>query len=247
MSGFGKLAWTEIKLYLREPVAAFFTVAWAPLMLVLFGSMYGNTPDAFYGGYGFVDVTTAAYMALVIDTVGLLSIPVSVASRRAGGMLRRLRATPLKASTFILTDVLTFVAVGILGTVVMCAVAIFGFGAHFTGNVGLVALAFLLTTLSMYALGYLLAALSPSVSVANILGMVVGFVMMFLSGATIPLEVMPAGVKEVSRYIPLTYGVDLLKASWLQGSWEGQGLAVGVLAGILVVAGLLAVRLWRWD
>jgi ABC-2 type transport system permease protein len=129
----------------------------------------------------------------------------------------------------------------------MCAVAVFGFGAQFFGNWGLVILAFLLTTFAMYAMGYLLASISPSVAVANVLGYIVGFIMMFLSGATIPMEVLPSAVKNFSRFIPLTYGVELLKASWLQGTWQGYGLAVGVLAGVGVICTALAARFWRWE
>ncbi|HPK27177.1 MAG TPA: hypothetical protein PKZ40_05500, partial [Anaerolineaceae bacterium] len=116
MRAFWNLALTQIKIYLREPAAAFFTLAWAPLMLVLFGSIYGNDPASFVGGYGFIDVTTAAYIAMVIDNVGLLTIPVDVAMKRETGMLHRLRATPLRSSTFILADVLTYIIVLLLGT-----------------------------------------------------------------------------------------------------------------------------------
>jgi hypothetical protein len=41
--------------------------------------------------------------------------------------------------------------------------------------------------------------------------------------------------------------VKLLKASWLQGSWEGQGLSVGVLLGVALVCTALAARFWRWE
>jgi len=99
----------------------------------------------------------------------------------------------------------------------------------------------------MYAIGYLLAAIAPSVQVANIFGFIVGFIMMFLSGATIPMEVLPPAVQNISRFIPLTYGVRLLKASWLQGSWEGQGLSVGVLLGVALICSALAARFWRWE
>jgi ABC-2 type transport system permease protein len=247
MRAFWNLALTQIKIYLREPAAAFFTLAWAPLMLILFGSIYGNDPATFVGGYGYIDATTAAYIAMVIDNVGLLTIPVDVAMKRETGMLHRLRATPLRSSTFILADVLTYIIVLLLGTLIMCAVAVFGFGAQFYGNWGLLFLAFLLTTFAMYAMGYLLAAIAPSVQVANVFGFIVGFIMMFLSGATIPMEVLPPAVQNISRFIPLTYGVRLLKASWLQGSWEGQGLSVGVLLGVALICSALAARFWRWE
>jgi len=37
------------------------------------------------------------------------------------------------------------------------------------------------------------------------------------------------------------------ESSWLQGSWEGQGLSVGVLLGVALVCTALAARFWRWE
>lgn len=60
MHGFWKLTWTGIKLFLREPMAAFFTLAFPPMMLFVFGSVYGNKPSPFFGGYGSVDGSVPA-------------------------------------------------------------------------------------------------------------------------------------------------------------------------------------------
>ena len=60
MKGFWKLAWVEIKIYLRQPQAAFFTVFFPLILLFIFGSIYGNNPSPFFGGRGSVDVSTPA-------------------------------------------------------------------------------------------------------------------------------------------------------------------------------------------
>ena len=61
MRGLGKLTLINILLYIREPVATFFTLAFPPLMVVLFGAMYGNEPSAMFGGYGSMDVSMPNY------------------------------------------------------------------------------------------------------------------------------------------------------------------------------------------
>ncbi len=63
-------------LYLREPIATFFTIFFAPLLLVLFGLMYGNEPSARFGGLGSMDVTVPAYLGIIIVTVGLIGLPI---------------------------------------------------------------------------------------------------------------------------------------------------------------------------
>lgn len=52
MRGFGRLTLVNLKLYVREPIATFFTLVFPPLLVVLFGAMYGNEPTPMFGGYG---------------------------------------------------------------------------------------------------------------------------------------------------------------------------------------------------
>lgn len=83
MRGLYKLTWVEFKLFLREPTAAFFTLAFPLMMLFLFGSIYGNKPSSFFGGYGAVDVSVPAYTAMIIDSSGLLSLGIAIAQSRS--------------------------------------------------------------------------------------------------------------------------------------------------------------------
>ena len=64
LMAFGKFTWIELKLFLREPVGCFFTLLFPPLLLLLFGSIYGNEPTPMFGGRGTVDVSLPAYNAL---------------------------------------------------------------------------------------------------------------------------------------------------------------------------------------
>ncbi len=55
-----KMTWTELKLFLRDPMAAFFTLVFPLMMLFLFGSIFGNEPDPQLGGRGQVQVEEQA-------------------------------------------------------------------------------------------------------------------------------------------------------------------------------------------
>ncbi|GAB4520489.1 MAG: hypothetical protein Fur0018_00030 [Anaerolineales bacterium] len=74
--------------------------------------------------------------------------------------------------------------------------------------------------------------------------MVLAFPMMFLSGATIPLQVMPASIQNLARWIPLTYAVELM---WLGDAWGTLTKPVMVLTAVGVVCALLTARFFRWD
>jgi len=71
--------------------------------------------------------------------------------------------------------------------------------------------------------------------------------MIFLSGATVPLEVMPESVRHISTFVPLTYAVRLLRGMWFGEPWSEHMLDVAVLVGLLLVCGTLASRFFRWG
>lgn len=84
-----KMTKTELKLFMRDPLAAFFTLVFPLMMLVLFGSIFGNEPDPDLGGRGQVDVSVPGYIGVIIATTAIMGLPINLASYRAGGVLRR--------------------------------------------------------------------------------------------------------------------------------------------------------------
>ena len=72
MKGLFKLSLVEFKLFTREFFAAFFTLAFPVMLLVLFGMIYGNEKSDFFGGYGMVDIAVPSYTAMIIASSGLI-------------------------------------------------------------------------------------------------------------------------------------------------------------------------------
>lgn len=247
MRGLGKLILMQIKLYLREPVATFFTVFFAPLMLLLFGAIYGNKPNPFFGGRGSMDVSVPSYIGLIIITVSMIGLPISTASARERGVLRRFRVTPLRPLAFILSDITAYLMMTILGVTLLVFTGKIVFKVRFEGHPLNVSAAFLLATCAFFALGYLVAGAAPTARFAQALGMILAFPMMFLSGATIPYEIIPPGVRSFSRFIPLTHVVTLMRGLWFGEGWSHHLTEVIVLAGVLVIGTTLAARLFRWE
>ncbi|NOZ72703.1 MAG: ABC transporter permease [Chloroflexi bacterium] len=247
MKALTKLTWTEMKLYLREPVALFFTVAYAPLMLILFGSIYGNEPEALFGNRGTVDMSVPAYIALIIISVGLMSIPIAAATYREKGILRRFRATPLRPVVYMIANVLNYYLMTLIGMLMLVGVGKALYHVRFEGHILSVFAAFTLGTLSMFAFGFLLAGVAPSARFAQAVGMILAFPMMFLSGAAIPLQIMPENIQHIAQWIPLTYVVKLLQATWFGEGWGGLGQEVAILLAFLLVCTALATHFFRWE
>ena len=238
---------TNLRLWIREPIAAFFTVAFPVMLVLIFGAIYGNEPDAIFGGYGPMDVSMPAYTALILGFVGLLGVAINTSSYREAGILRRFRATPLRPLVYIAADVIANLIMVLAG---MAGVLVVGWSLYrvrFEGQAASVFLAVILSGVAMFAVGYLIAALAPNARAAQVVGMVVLYPMLFLSGAAIPLEVLPDSVQAISDFLPLTYAVRLLRGLWVGEPWGSLLLETGVLVGVLVVCTAIAVRLFRWE
>lgn len=247
MRGLRNLMLVEFKLFLREPEAFFFTVVFPVLMLLIFGSIYGNEPTDFFGGRGTVDMSVPAYMALVIATTGLMSIPVSVATDREKGVLRRLRAAPVRPQAILTAWVVVYFVVALAGALLLVVVGNGVYNLRFEGNPLNVFLAFTLSTLSFCAFGFMVASLAPTARTATVVGMVLFFPMIFLSGATIPWETFPETVRQAGRLLPLTYVVQLLQGLWFGETWSGHLAKMGVLVTTLMVGVIISAKTFRWE
>ena len=247
MRALWKLTLIQAKLYLREPIGAFFTLLFAPLMLILFGFIYGNDPMPMLGGRGSMDVSVPAYTGMIIGSVGLMSVPIGTAARRETGVLRRFRATPLRPIVYLIADVLVYFVMTLLGILLLFLVGKVAYNIRFEGNLFSVLAGISLGAFTFLAIGYFLAGLAPTARVAQVVGMVIFYPMMFLSGSAIPLEAMPEGVRNVSRFIPLTHVVALLKGLWFGDSWGEYLAEVGILIGLLVIGMVVSARTFRWE
>ncbi|MGB9753486.1 ABC transporter permease [Roseiflexus castenholzii] len=247
MRGFWKLTWIEIKLFLREPMAAFFTLAFPLVMLFVFGSIYGNEPTPFFGGYGSVDVSAPAYTAMIIATSGLLSLTITMASYRDYGILRRLKATPLRPPAILGAQVIVNFLMTALGTALLVMAGKIVYGLRFDGNPLSVLAAFILSCMSFFALGFVLAGLLPTARTAQIVAMVLFYPMIFLSGATIPRELLPESIQKFAQVLPLTHVVTLLRGLWMGEPWGDHFLEVGILSALLITGILISAKTFRWE
>ena len=247
LRSFGSLVVVNLRLYVREPIAAFLTMAFPVMAVLVFGAIYGNEPQDMFDGYGSMDIAMPAYTALILGTVGFLGVAITTSTYREAGILRRFRVTPLRPLVYIAADVVANLVMVLAG---MTGVVIVGWSLYrvqFQGQAVSVLVAVILSATAMFAVGYLIAALAPNARAAQVIGMVLLYPMLFLSGATIPIEVMPESVQAISNFLPLTYVVRLLRGLWFGESWGSLALETGVLVAVLVVCTAIAVRVFRWE
>jgi len=247
MRGSRQLVSTNLRLYLRDPISTFFTLGFPPMLVLLFGAMYGNKPIAQLGGYGSMDISMPAYTAMILGTVGFMGVPIAISGYRELGVLRRFRTTPLRPVTYILADVVTNLTMTLLGMIGLVAVGRLLYQVRMEGQVISVLAAVIFSGLAMFAIGYVIGGLVPGARAAQVVGMVIFYPMMFLSGASIPLELMPETIRRIANFLPLTYAVRLLRGLWFGEAWRVHLGEVAVLGAILLVATAVAARFFRWE
>lgn len=78
--------------------------------------------------------------------------------------------------------------------------------------------------------------------------MIAMYPMMFLSGATIPLETYPEILQKIAAIVPLTYVVNVLRDGW-NGTLFSSGtlLDIGILFGILIVSTIIGLKYFKWT
>lgn len=246
MHGWFKLTWVEAKLFLRNPLAAFFALAFPLLLLFLYGSIYGNNPLPLYGGHGMVDVYAPAYIAMVIATNGLLTVPNAIANYRESGVLLRLQATPLRPLAILLAEFTGNFVMTVVGALLIIVTGALVYHMHFLGDPLSMLAAFVLSCLSFFAFGFVLASVLPTAYAVQVIAYLLFFPMLFLSGIGYPTQLMPQSLQNIAQFLPLTYIVRLLQGLWLGESWSTHGKDVLILAGLLVVSVIVSARFFRW-
>jgi ABC-2 type transport system permease protein len=241
-----QMALFEGRRMLRSFPAVFFALAFPVMLLLLFGGIYGNEPRAFFDGRGTIDVSVPAYACLVIAVTGVMSFPLGLAEYRERRILKRLRATPVSPARMLAAQMSVNVALTAAGLALLIVVGAVVFGLQRAAHPALAVAAVALAVLAIYGLGLLLAAVASSERAALLYANLLYFPMIFLSGATIPVETFPAALQDAALLLPLTHAVTVVKAAWLAGeSFPAASVVYLLLCAALTVA--IAVRTFRWE
>lgn len=245
--GLIELTWLETKIFLREPLGAIGTVAFPVLAFLILGRTLRLSPRAAVSADGFLNVGLPVLASIMIAISAVLSLVTIISIYRDDGILKRLRATPLRAHTILTAHVLVKLLLSAL-TLALLLLA----GKRFVAmppDVPVLSfgLALAVTTLSILSIGFLIASLVPTARFAQPAGAMILYPMLGLSGLFFPIEALPPALQMVARALPLTPAVSLLQGMWRGEAWSAH---VGDLAGLALVFAVCtaaSARVFRWE
>ena len=248
MRGLWKLTWVEIKIFLREPMGAFGAIVLPVLVFLVAGRVAGgrlSTPSL--AASNFIRVGLPVLASLLIAINAVLSLVTIICIYREGGILKRLRATPLRPQTILTAHVIVklMLTAATLALLVLAGKRYYPVGVHpplFSFTIAL-----LISTWSILSIGFLIASIVPTARFAQPIGGFIMYPMIGFSGLFVPVAALPPALHAVARALPLTYAVALLQGIWNGDAWSAHVGDVAALAMVFVVCTALSTKVFRWE
>jgi len=246
LRGFWKLTWLETKIFAREPMGLVGTLGVPVILFVVLGRMLGASrlgPSALQQAPFSVPIFSAIFIAVnaVTSLVAIISI------YREGGILKRLRATPLSP----LTILSAHVVVKLIFTVVSLLLLVAAGRRLVPGamDVPLVsfAAALLLSTISILLMGFVIAAIVPTARFAQPVSAAVLYPMIALSGLFFPIARFPRGFRLLAEALPTTHAVALMQGVWDGSGWAGHWMNAVALVALGGMCAALSAKIFRWE
>jgi ABC-2 type transport system permease protein len=237
----------EIKIFLREPLGAFGTIGVPLLVFVVLGRVAGPGLASPPGADGFLSVGLPVLVSVLIAINAVLSLVTIISIYREGGILKRLRATPLRPQTILSAHVIVKLILTAITLMLLVAAGRRYYPTGFDVPVVSFTIALLISTWSILSIGFLIASIVPTARFAQPIGAVILYPMVAISGLFMPVESLPPLVRAVARALPLTYSVSLLQGIWTGDPWLAHVGDVTALAVVFVVCTALSAKVFRWE
>ncbi len=235
----------ELRLFTRDFFSFFFALVFPVLMLLLFGGIYGNMPIYEGANVRMMDVSVPAYSVMVTGVTGLMSLPLTLSGYKEKKIYKRFDATPAGKKSVMLAQVLVNFAMTVIGICILLAVGKILYNIQVKGSFACICVALLFSIAAMFSMGFLFTAVGKDLKSTTLLCYLFYFIMLFLSGATMPDMLFPDTVKRISGFLPMTYAVDLMQGAFAGDSLGLHGRELLVLGAVTVISTAVGALLYR--
>jgi ABC-2 type transport system permease protein len=216
-------------------------------VFVVLGRTLGAEARPSAAANSFVEVEAPIFASLLILLTAVLSLVTVISIYREGGILKRLRATPLRPYTILTAQVI----VKLLLTSVTLGVMLLAGRRYYpiVKDVPVIAftIALLISAVSVLSMGFVIASLVPTARFAQPIGAAILYPMVGLSGLFVPIDAMPAALQGLARVLPLTYAVSLLRGAWLGDPWLSHATDIAALLASTIVCVVVSTKVFRWE
>jgi ABC-2 type transport system permease protein len=204
-----------------------------------------TTRTAAASNYKYIDFLVPGLIGFAALTSPMFALVNLSSTYRRDKVFKLLSLTPLTKTEWLLSKIIWYIGTTIVSFILMSIVGTYAFGAHITLGWG-IGIFLLLGPFFFVSLGMLVGSVSNSPESAAVVGNLVTFPMMFLSGTFFPVNSMPMYLQGVAHVLPLYYMIDGLNNVMIYGNYGPAYFDGAVLVVLSVITFALAVKFFRW-
>jgi ABC-2 type transport system permease protein len=231
-------------LFWRNRESAVFVFVFPPMLFLLLGAVYDGTIE----GVPAADRLLVGIIGYGCANTAFGGLAITLVFRRESGTLKRLRATPLPAATYLAAVLVSTLLVFALQMIVTVALGVLLYDAQGAESWAALVPVVLLGGVAFAGLGFGAASLIRSAEGSSAVVNLIILPMAFLSGSFGPTSSYPDALQAIADVLPLTYLIELVEAAYLNGeSLTGHPEAVAVLAAWGVAGYAVAARRFGWQ
>lgn len=247
MRKYGILLKHEVITSLRGVDMVIFALIMPVVVTYIIGVIYGDRL-AFEGApYRFIDQSIAALTTIGMCAGGMMGLPLVLSEYREKKILKRLKATPSSPVLLIVVQLTVYALYAFASLLLVVGTGYVFFNVRLEASFPVFLMVYILVMAALFSIGVLVGGLAKNMKIAGVLASLLYFPMLLFSGATLPFEVFPIWLQNVSKALPLTQGIVLLKRAFLEGA---RGLEWSPLIGLIAlffVCTIMAVKFFKWE
>ncbi len=230
-------------LFWRNRESAIFVFVFPPMLFLLLGAVYNGKID----GFPAVDALLVGLVGYGCANTAFAGLAITLVIRRESGVLKRVRATPLPAATYLGAVLVSTLIVFLLQMAVTLVLGLVLYGAHTPRNWPGFLLALVFGAAGFAGLGLAGAALIRSSEGASAVVNLIVLPMAFLSGSFGPTRDYPDVLQALADVLPLTYLIEIFKNVYLRDlSFFHDPTAILVVAVWGAIGLAIAWRSFGW-
>ena len=247
-----KTTTVEAKLFLRDSTTVMFGVLFPAGVLLALGAIPAlreTSPDT--GGLRSIDIWAPTALVFGMVMIAVQHVPGVIATYRERGILRRLSTTPAPPRNVLLAQMIVAFASLVVSATLLIVLAWVVLDIRPPARPLEFVVACLVGYAALLGIGLISAAVMHTSSAANHYWSRLFVALMFFGGAFLPRVLMPDLLRDVGEFIPP--GLQALTSAWSTEAGEvtatagGQPFWLQIMAGIAVIASVIAARLFRWE
>lgn len=247
MKGFTVLCNIQLRLFTRDFFSFFFALVFPVLMLLLFGSIFGNVPIYEGAEVRMMDLSVPAYSVMVMGVTGLMSLPLTISGYKEKKIYKRFDATPVGKKRIIMAQILVNLIMTLIGISILIITGKLLYHIQINGAFLPICVSMLFSIAAMFSMGFLFTAIGRDLKSTTLLCYLFYFMMLFLSGATMPDRMFPDTIKKISGCLPMTYAVDFVQGIFAGDSLRLHGKELLILGSLTVICTVVGATLYSKE